>query len=154
MELWSVFLQYGLPALFAFVVGIVVKLLAPWVHRTIERRRLRLKRRRQLQQLVNDLRNELHNRTVAGLWMISSLTKYSQIRPYLHPEARQALETPRPEDETAEEKYSETIRRVKMLKKELTRIEQDWGLLSRSQVRLHGLARNYLRRASSMSRRI
>ena len=115
MELWSVFLQYGLPALFAFVAGIVVELLAPWVHRTIERRRLRLKRRRQLQQLVNDLRNELHNRTVAGLWMISSLTKYSQIRPYLHPEARYAIEKPRSEGETAEEKNNENIRREKKI---------------------------------------
>ncbi len=137
MEVWSVFLQYILPALLAFVAGVVVKLVvAPWVHRTIERRRqtierrrLRLKHRQQLQQLVNGLRNELHNRPVAGLWMISSLTKYSQIRPYLRPEVRQALETPRSEDGTAEEKYNATIRRVEILDKELTRIEQDWELL-------------------------
>ena len=75
MELWSAFLHYGLPALLVFAAGVVVKLLAPWVHRTIEGRRLRLRRHRELQQLVNDLRNKLHNRTVAGLWMISSLKK-------------------------------------------------------------------------------
>jgi hypothetical protein len=126
MELWSAFLQYGLPALLA---GVVVKLAAPWVRRTIERRRLRLKHRHYLQQLVNDLRNELHNRTVAGSWMISSLTRYTQIRPYLRPEVRQALEAPRSEDGTTEERTNETMSKVRMFEEDLTRIEKEWDLI-------------------------
>ncbi len=88
-----------------------------------------MKHHRQLQQLVNDLRNELHNRTVAGLWMTSSLTKYSQIRPYLHPEVRKALEASRSEGETPTEKSDDTYRRINILEKDLARIERDWDLL-------------------------
>src|SRR5215212_3297925 len=65
-EPWPVLLHYGLPALLGLVAGVVGSLVAPWVHWTIERRRVRLHRR---QQLIEDLRYALSTYSAASLWI-------------------------------------------------------------------------------------
>jgi hypothetical protein len=125
-DLWPVLLQYGLPALLGLIAGVVGSLVAPWAQWSVEKRRLRLERRR---HLLDDVRNEFRHRPLGSFLKMESIAAYPRLRLYLRAEVREALEAPRPENETTAEENDETMRRIDILEAEMARLEREWRIL-------------------------
>lgn len=102
--------------------GIVASLLAPWVQWAVEKRRFQLERR---QELVDDFRQALADHE-GDIREFGGSPEYAALRPYMDPEVVEEWEDHRKFFVTG---HRHTEPRRHMLLDEVTRIEQEWGLV-------------------------
>ena len=114
-------MEYILPALLGLLSGAVGSLIAPWIHWSIEKRKLNRIRK---EELLNFIREFVLNTDPREIKFLNS-SKYIEIRKYLSEEFVKKLENKSVTEFTTNE-YRSTYQNQFLA--EVDRIEKDWGL--------------------------
>lgn len=112
-------------AVTGLISGVIASLVAPWVQWAIEKRRNRMSYRR---ELIASWRHELDTMPLMMFRKPSSTALYGMMKPHLRPQARADLEA-EVVVETAEQGNDVSYRRARILRDEITRLENKWGLV-------------------------
>ncbi|MGH8621833.1 MAG: hypothetical protein ACRET3_06820 [Burkholderiales bacterium] len=112
-------------ALGAIVGGIVIYLVAPWVHWGIEQRRIRTESRR---ALIAEAREYIGSESFYGSDLVRKPI-YPRLKPHLAPDIIEVIENyEEVEDQQDDpESFPEVFR--KELLDEISRLERTWGLI-------------------------
>jgi hypothetical protein len=117
-------MQWFITALIALIGGAIGSLIAPWVHWSIEKRKLKLEYRR---KLICEWRESVDSFEWDEDCFGSSST-YAAMRPHMTEQARKIFETPRTVFVSPEDSRGQNMQK-RVAVDEISRIEMKWGLV-------------------------